>query len=306
MASYEFTGKSIQEAVRQAAQSLKVSENDFTWEVLEKPTKGFLGFGGKEGRIRVTLKEDSFDIQDIFKETEIQTATDGLSPTDPAELVRKAPDLDPPKTADLEPEAESDKASDDTILEVVEAPSYDVEAEEAPRESVVAEPVVEAKAPAASTEEAGLDPIEDVALRFLSPIFEALETQPVVRVVENEKEILFDIDGDHVGLLIGRRGETLRALQLLLSVVIHREVKTQKRILLDISNYNARRADSLEKLAARMADRARTTGRKVRLDPMNPAERRLVHLALEKEEGLTTYSEGKDPYRRIVIRPEDS
>lgn len=302
MASYEFTGKSIQEAVRQAAQSLNVAEDDFTFEVLEKPTKGFLGFGGKDGRIRVTLKQESFDVQELFN-----TETPSPEKNEPPQIPMEEAIQESKSEEDLlQPEASTPKTSAvemETELEVVEAPTI-VEDEE---DDLAHVPINPAEAELFTEElEQSLDPIEDVAIRFLSPIFEALETNPVVEVEENDREILFKVDGDHVGLLIGRRGETLRALQLLLSVAVHREVKSNKRILLDVADYKARRAESLENLAIRMADKARKTGRKVRLDPMNPAERRLVHLALEKEKGLTTYSEGKDPYRRIVILPEDA
>lgn len=299
MASYEFTGKSIQEAVRQAAQYLKVAEDDFIWEVLEEPTKGFLGFGGKDGRIRVTLKEESFSVQDLFNRVDTHEEKDDLLKTDlqpeesPEEaLVQEEPSSLPEEpvqeeTMELEVQEDHPEASEtDLIIEdfTEESPDYEDE------DDLV---------------DSGIDPIEDAVLRFLSPVFDALDTHPLVRMEENDKEIRINIDGDHVGLLIGRRGDTLRALQLLLSVVIHREVKTNKRVLLDIADYKVRRAESLEGLAKRMADKARKSGRKVRLDPMNPAERRLVHLALEKEPGVTTYSEGKDPYRRIVVLPEE-
>ena len=128
---------------------------------------------------------------------------------------------------------------------------------------------------------------------------------PRVQIEEDDEQITFSMYGDEVGILIGRRGDTLNALQFLLSLAVNRRLNSHKRIILDCENYRQRRAETLQALAHRMADKARETGRRVSLDPMNAAERRIVHLALENEPQVKAESYGEDPHRKIVIYPQN-
>lgn len=146
---------------------------------------------------------------------------------------------------------------------------------------------------------------EDIGIAFLAPIFDALSVSPRVQIEEDDEQITFSMYGDEVGILIGRRGDTLNALQFLLSLAVNRRLNSHKRIILDCENYRQRRAETLQALAHRMADKARETGRRVSLDPMNAAERRLVHLALENEPNIKAESYGEDPHRKIVIYPQN-
>ena len=109
------------------------------------------------------------------------------------------------------------------------------------------------------------------------------------------------INGDTLGILIGRRGETLDAVQYLTSLKVNRGREGYTRVTLDTENYRAKREDTLIRLANRMANRALRTGRKVSLEPMNPYERRIIHYALQGTEGVTTHSEGEEPNRHVVI-----
>lgn len=145
---------------------------------------------------------------------------------------------------------------------------------------------------------------EDIGIAFLAPIFDALSVSPKVQIEEDDEQITFSMYGDEVGILIGRRGDTLNALQFLLSLAVNRRLNSHKRIILDCENYRQRRAETLQALAHRMADKARETGRRVSLDPMNAAERRIVHLALENEPNIKAESYGEDPHRKIVIYPQ--
>ena len=146
---------------------------------------------------------------------------------------------------------------------------------------------------------------EDIGIAFLAPIFDALSVSPRVQIEEDDEQITFSMYGDEVGILIGRRGDTLNALQFLLSLAVNRRLNSHKRIILDCENYRQRRAETLQALAHRMADKARETGRRVSLDPMNAAERRIVHLALENEPPVKAESYGEDPHRKIVIYPQN-
>lgn len=146
--------------------------------------------------------------------------------------------------------------------------------------------------------------MEELGIRFLAPIFKEMGVDATIRVTETDEAISFDISGDDVGILIGRRGETLNALQYLISLAVNRNATTHKRVGLDCEGYRSRRADTLDALALRMAAKVRETGRRVSLEPMTAAERRLVHIALEHESDVRAESFGEEPNRRIVIYPK--
>ena len=126
---------------------------------------------------------------------------------------------------------------------------------------------------------------------------------PTVEVQEGEQAVEVQISGPDVGLLIGRRGRTLQALQFLTNLAAGRASRERKRVVIDVEGYRRRRAQSLERIARHAAQRARRTGRRVALEPMSAAERRAVHLALQSFQGIRTESEGEEPFRRVVIMP---
>jgi spoIIIJ-associated protein len=111
------------------------------------------------------------------------------------------------------------------------------------------------------------------------------------------------VSGENMGVIIGRRGETLDALQYLTNLVVNRKMHERKRIILDAEGYRERRAETLEKLARRLADKVKRTGQRVFLEPMNPQERRIIHTALQNDIYVTTLSEGDEPFRKVVIKP---
>ncbi len=122
--------------------------------------------------------------------------------------------------------------------------------------------------------------------------------------VQDEENILMDLKGDNLGLLIGRRGQTLDALQYLVSTVANREGGEWARVIVDIEGYRARREETLKALARRLGSKVRGTGRRVALDPMTALERRIVHSELQDIQGIETHSEGRDPFRRVIILPK--
>ncbi len=128
----------------------------------------------------------------------------------------------------------------------------------------------------------------------------AIEAE-VTASISDEGSILLEMAGENMGLLIGRRGETLDALQYLTNLHVNRDQENYVRVALDTENYRAKREESLVRLANRMANRAVKTGRRVALEPMNPYERRVIHSALSGNRQVETHSEGDDPYRRLVI-----
>jgi spoIIIJ-associated protein len=119
---------------------------------------------------------------------------------------------------------------------------------------------------------------------------------------EEDGSIKINLDGPNVGILIGHRGETLDALQYLVSLIINKDHNEDyKRVILDTENYRLKREETLKRLASRLAYKVKSTGKYVKLEPMNPYERRIIHSALQNNEDITTYSEGEEPFRRVVI-----
>lgn len=140
------------------------------------------------------------------------------------------------------------------------------------------------------------------AINFLQPIFKALKVTPT-HVIENREDMVWiTFQGKGLGAIIGRRGETLDALQYLTNLAVNRQFEEKRRIVLDVEGYRAEREKTLTSLAHKMADKVRRTDRDVILEPMSPHERRVIHIALQEEEGVKTVSVGEEPYRKIIIK----
>ncbi len=145
--------------------------------------------------------------------------------------------------------------------------------------------------------------IEDTAKTFLKDVFAAMNLEVVITSVLNKEEKTLDIDlsGDEMGVLIGKRGQTLDSLQYLVSLVINKGNEDYIRVKVDTENYRQRRKETLENLAKNIAYKVKRTKRPVSLEPMNPYERRIIHSALQSDKYVTTHSEGDEPFRRVVV-----
>ncbi|MBE5872942.1 MAG: protein jag [Lachnospiraceae bacterium] len=145
--------------------------------------------------------------------------------------------------------------------------------------------------------------IEDNAKIFLNDVFEAMKLEVVVTVKYDEEERTMDIDlsGDEMGVLIGKRGQTLDSLQYLVSLVVNKDAENYIRVKVDTENYRQRRKDTLENLAKNISYKVKRTKRAVSLEPMNPYERRIIHSALQNDRYVSTHSEGEEPFRRVVV-----
>ena len=144
---------------------------------------------------------------------------------------------------------------------------------------------------------------KDVAKDFLKEVFDAMNMTVVIEVKYNEEERTMDIDlsGDEMGVLIGKRGQTLDSLQYLVSLVVNKDSEDYIRVKVDTENYRQRRKDTLENLAKNISYKVKRTKRAVSLEPMNPYERRIIHSALQNDKYVTTHSEGEEPYRHVVV-----
>ena len=152
-------------------------------------------------------------------------------------------------------------------------------------------------------EEVGnLSPVEDhIALEFLKEVTEQMGLVVDVTAKANEDSVLLNIQGKDSGTIIGKRGQTLDAIQYLTSLVVNKDQDNYIKVVVDAENYRSKREKTLEKLANRLADKVVKTKRSVRLEPMNPYERKVIHATLQSNPRVTTRSEGQDPYRRVII-----
>ena len=143
----------------------------------------------------------------------------------------------------------------------------------------------------------------DIAKTFLNEVFEAMGLTVVIMIKYDDIENFMDIDlsGDEMGVLIGKRGQTLDSLQYLTSLVVNKEAENYIRVKVDTENYRKRRKDTLENLAKNIAFKVKRTKRTLSLEPMNPYERRIIHSALQGDKYVMTHSEGEEPFRRVVV-----
>ena len=145
--------------------------------------------------------------------------------------------------------------------------------------------------------------VEDSAKDFLKDIFAAMDMTVVVDVKydENDNSMNVDLSGDDMGVLIGKRGQTLDSLQYLVSLVVNKNTENYIRVKVDTENYRQRRKETLENLAKNISYKVKRTKRPVSLEPMNPYERRIIHSALQNDKYVTTHSEGDEPFRHVVV-----
>ena len=217
---------------------------------------------------------------------------------------------------------------EEAVVHVVEQPSsglfglihkkmavVDISApdEEVPEDTVEeASPAEEAPAEEkkAEREEPAFDPEEqkkvaEEAKTFLAGVFAGMHLAVTMECRMTEERIMINLVGDGLGILIGKHGQTLDALQYLTNLAAGKSFRHHYFILLDVENYRERRQDTLEALARRLAGKVKRTGEEVRLEPMAAGERRIIHLALQDDHAVSTDSEGEAPYRYVVIRPKD-
>ena len=139
------------------------------------------------------------------------------------------------------------------------------------------------------------------AMEFLDTVFKKFGLDVTIRPVEGEEFITLDLVGKDLGILIGRRGETLDALQYLTNLTVSRHFEDRSKFILDVEGYRAKREETLERLAKKLAERVKESGKNISLEPMSPYERRIIHTVLQSDEQVRTFSEGEEPYRKVVI-----
>lgn len=261
MRTIEATGKTIEDAVRSGLVRLGLMEEEVTIEVLAEPKSGFLGFGSKPAKVRMTEKaRKNAPIYDIEEEE------------------RKAA---PPAESKAAEAAPAEDVTAETPKEPVEEPAA-VEVEPAEETFTAEEAAAKAKA-------------------FLQDVLRNMGIEVMIEKMIKSDKIILHLHGKNLGILIGKHGQTLDALQYLTNLTTNQGEETRHFIMLDVENYRQRREETLKQLAVRLAGRVKRSGEKVVLEPMNGYERKIIHVALQNEAHVRTESEGQDPYRHVVI-----
>ncbi len=264
------TGKSVDEAVREALSELNISRENAEIEVLDEGQKGFLGLiGSKDATVKVWQKEDETKsiLNEIFnEEIESEKSQDAVQ-------------------NDVELEIENNEVSSNDEKEVQE--------------------VIDVEESLKSIEEEN-EEILATAREFISKILETLELENIVEMELDDNTLNINVNGDEnrLGILIGKRGVTLDSIQYILNLLVNKKSSRYIRVNLDSSGYREKRKETLINLANKMANKVTKTGRSVKLEPMNSYERKIIHTALQDYEGVLTHSEGKDPFRKVVIQKE--
>lgn len=292
MSGKEYKAKSIEEALERALNEMMLTRDDIEYEVITQPSNGFLGIGRRDAVIRVKKKviEELKDIVADIKE-ERRAAQPEAEPAKPA--------AEPASQAPVEKEAASKAAVQETAAE-----SEAVEETVVDEEPQATESFADKAPQKAVDKKAALAEAEEKGKAFLAKIFTEMGLDVTIDVKEKNGYLTFDLKGKNLGILIGRRGDTLDSLQFLLNLVINDKNGAKIKGIIDIENYRAKREETLIGLSHKLAAKARKTGQKVVLEPMNPQERRIIHMALQNDRRVSTYSEGEEPYRKVVIVPE--
>ncbi|MBP3454155.1 MAG: protein jag [Clostridia bacterium] len=309
MKTYESSAKTIEEAISAGLETLGVSISDVTVDIIDEGSKGLFGlFGSRLAKVRLTVKEQEEDL--LASLTEEKPAKKPAKK--PAEKKEKAePKQEKPKAEKSEKPAEKKPAPEKKEKAPKQPKQEKPKAEKAEKPAAEKKPLPP-KAPAKPIEKPVVTMLENdqvvadsaagKAQAFLKELTHLMGVEVDVAVGNDaEGNVFVKMTGDTLGILIGRRGETLDALQYLTSLKINRGQEGYTRVTLDTENYRAKREDTLIRLANRMANRAVKTGRKVSLEPMNPYERRIIHSALQANEAVDTHSEGDEPNRHVVI-----
>ena len=302
-------GDSVESAVKLALADLKLTEDQVTVTVLEEPSRGFFGIGSKLAKVRVEKKPEMVEIKEEPKVEEPKK-----------EIIPGRFENAPSRTKyDFRREAKKDQKKE--TVEHSETLEHREPREKRDhkdrrdrrndnrrdhRERRDREPKAEFTAEKPVLRERPADLVETTdhpVYLFLQEVATNMGLTLDITASYNADNVYIDINGKDSGTIIGKRGQTLDAIQYLCSLVANKNSENYIRVVIDAENYRAKRERTLEQLANRLADKVRKTGRSVRLEPMNPYERKVIHATLQNRNGVTTRSEGEEPYRRVIIEP---
>ena len=319
MAFVEKTGKSVDEAVAAALEELKITADEAVIEVVEEGKKGFFGFGRKDARVRVSVKEAPAAVENIAapEKTVSEAASEAVSAVKAAAdvaagaLAKKAEAV----KADAVSAAEdfgkkAADAAEDLSKKAVDAKDDAVDSAISALNALKSEHYGRERGERGGRKEfreprkyAVNDEAVNAAREFLQKVFHAMRIEVVMEKFINKYDgsVTLRLHGADMGILIGKHGQTLDSLQYLTYLVANKNSDERVRVVIDVEDYRDRRIETLTRLARRLADKVKRTGERVALEPMNPHERKIIHMARQRDNRVTTLSEGDDPFRHVVI-----
>lgn len=308
----QFSAKTKSEAITKASIELGVSSDQLDIQVVSEGSSGFFGIGSKPAIIKVrkieTVSEED-EIEDIVKSVKLDSLKEGKKPEAP----KYAPKAEPVKinkeAKEVKEPKEFKERQPKPVKQFKEKPVKEKPAKERMpkevKEPVKEKPVKVSKAVEIITDPAEIKEIEERAVVFLRDVFASMNLGEVeIKSVYNTNDgsLEVDFEGEDMGILIGKRGQTLDSLQYLTSLVVNKGKANYIRVKLDTEDYRRRRKETLENLARGIAYKVKKTRKPVVLEPMNPYERRIIHSALQGNKFVETVSEGEEPYRHVVVK----
>ena len=289
--SIRVSAKTLDDAITDALIQLGVTSDKLEYEVIEKGSAGFLGIGTKQAVIEAWRKEE--------KEPEL----------DIRELIKEEMSLKPEKLNEKKDPVQPKKEKKEKKEKREKAPAAEKKArssKEKPVEVKAEKEETAESAPAPVREKQELAKVEEQTIKaveeFVRDTLKAMNMEvEITSSIDEDGALCVDMKGGHMGILIGKRGQTLDALQYLANRVANKHQDGYVRVKLDTENYRARREETLKHLAKNIAHKVKRNRRPVALEPMNPYERRIIHSALQSDPYVTTHSEGEEPYRKVVV-----
>ena len=295
----EVSGKNVDEALTNALIELETTSDKVEYEVIEKGSSGFLGMFNKPAVIRVRKKAEEVEetVETVKKPVKKYSDSKNNNYKDGKKKFKSddKKDVKPVAKAEVKSEVKAEVKSEVKTEVKTEVKPAEVKPESEDMDETKKE----------SSKYTTIMPNEEIERRittFLTDMFKAMGFEVTIKVSFDDPECVYvDLSGPNMGVLIGKRGQTLDSIQYLTSLVVNKGKDKYVRIKLDTEDYRNRRKETLESLARNIAYKVKRTRRPVSLEPMNPYERRIIHSALQNDKFVSTKSEGEEPFRHVVI-----
>ena len=301
----QFSAKTKSEAITKACIELGVSSDQLEIQVISEGSNGFFGIGSKPAVIKVS-KVESVSEEEEMKEIVETVKLDSFKEEAPVQEEKKTEAIKPVKKEIKEPKAVSEKPRQPKPVKERAAKEKQPREFREPKEKQVREKTTKPVKPVEIlTDPEEIKEVENRAKVFLRDVFASMNLGEVEITSEyntTDGSLEVDFEGEDMGILIGKRGQTLDSLQYLTSLVVNKGKSNYIRVKLDTEDYRKRRKETLENLARGIAYKVRKTRKPVILEPMNPYERRIIHSALQGNKFVETVSEGEEPYRHVVVK----
>ena len=301
MESIEVSAKTVEDAVLEAAIRLGTTRDKVIYDVVTPGSPGFLGIGSKKAVIKARQKTDEEVEAALKADQEMEKLLERVREKDEKESKAAAAKAEVKKEQPVKKEKPQVQAEKPKKSPAKEAKPAEKKQSPVKEEKEKAEPQ---KKPEKEVSSAPAKPVDtDEVKDFLEKVFAAMDMKVQISITQEpeDHELNIDLEGDDMGVLIGKRGQTLDSLQYLASLVVNKGSDDYIRVKVDTENYRERRKATLENLAKNIAQKVKRTRKPVSLEPMNPYERRVIHSALQNDKFVCTHSEGEEPYRRVVV-----